>query len=158
MRGRDGQNAERIVHDCYRFWDECQRHRRGYNSVGVVERWIKYNVDAAVSDLEGGIDVVQRDHDGRFPIDGLTNSEVLEAIGIRKVLNWIKNRRNSRVIIECDYQSVVSWSNSAKNQLSPAYLIIKNRRNSKVWTCGVMIYLLLRIFRLTVEDNLTMST
>lgn len=101
---KDFQNLDRL-----RKW---QKPRQG---------WLKINTDAAIfTELNNtGFGWVLRDHEGRMmaapthSIPGLVDPCAAEALGIREVLSWIKNRGLSKIVVESDALVVVNAINGS---------------------------------------------
>ncbi|XP_062112468.1 uncharacterized protein LOC133823623 [Humulus lupulus] len=106
----------------------------------VLEQWtkpqigmIKVNVDGALFDNEGyfGFGMVARGSEGGF-IEAFQSSSkgrvipnMVEALGIKEALSWIKRKGWSKVILESDCLNVVNAIKSTSCMVSPYGLLIQ---------------------------------
>uniref|UniRef100_A0A803QRG6 RNase H type-1 domain-containing protein n=1 Tax=Cannabis sativa TaxID=3483 RepID=A0A803QRG6_CANSA len=107
-------------------WKNAQSRKGGALLVDVInnvsELWrkpmlntVKVNVDRAIFEAQNkfGFGCVGRDSNGRLFTTffasrvGLVKPEIVETIGIKKVLSWIKKKQWANVIIETDALLVV---------------------------------------------------
>ncbi|XP_060965704.1 uncharacterized protein LOC133034606 [Cannabis sativa] len=113
-------------------WKNAQSQKGGALLVNDInnacERWrkpvfntVKVNVDGAIFEAENkfGVGCVARDSNGclittlsvsRF---GLVKAEIVEIIGIKEALRWIKKKQWTNVVIETDALVVVQAINSS---------------------------------------------
>lgn len=59
-----------------------------------------------------------------FPVDNQKDPQLLEALGIRSALEWIKERNRTKVIIESDCSSIVESIRSNKGSSSMTGMVI----------------------------------
>lgn len=95
-----------------------------------VEGWIKANVDASTNASIGGIGIMFQEYRDHFigvfalPMVGQKCPEVLEVSGIKEFLTWLKERNQSKVIMESDYAVAVNAIKSGGVTRSNVSMII----------------------------------
>ncbi|KAM6569080.1 hypothetical protein CsatB_017065 [Cannabis sativa] len=115
------------------------------NKVDGVERWtkpetntIKLNVDAAIFEREEqyGFGIVARDHCGNCLearagcFGGIYSAAVVEALGIKEALSWIKTKNWVHVVVETDSLVTVQAIRSSQTMGSTFGLIIQDCRSA----------------------------
>lgn len=99
--------------------------------------WTNANVNASFGAESGGI--------GRFAgsfatqIVGRNDPEVLEALALREVLRWLKDRRRQNIVIDCDCATVVSAINSVTDSISAVGMIIQDCKPLLSTLNGVLV-------------------
>ncbi|XP_030477881.1 uncharacterized protein LOC115694919 [Cannabis sativa] len=124
-----------------------------------AERWtksdmdiIKLNVDAAILEREEqyGFGIVARDHFGSCleartgSFGGVYPAAVIEALGIKEALSWIKAKNWSHVVIETDILVVVQAVRSSQTLGSTFGLIIQDYRLALLSLPNVHLYFVKR--------------
>ena len=97
-------------------------------------RWIKVNVDVAVFCNRSitGLGSVVRDSSGSFISAHGTiyqmqlHPHMVETMGFREVLSWIKRSHLSKVVVEMDAQVVFNALHSSQFAFSPFAMLIEN--------------------------------
>lgn len=90
------------------------------------------NVNVAVWERNGAFSAVIRDSNGRFvggfsrKILYIIDPSILEALAIREVLAWLKERRKSKVIVESDCLQVCNGINKGNVMNSELGVIIQD--------------------------------
>lgn len=86
--------------------------------------WMKINVDGTIFSDRGVMGAVMGDHNGHFlgglakPFMHKTTSALVEALGVREMLSWIRDRGRSKVIVEMDCLQIVQAIKRNEEQLS----------------------------------------
>ncbi|XP_060957652.1 uncharacterized protein LOC133029176 [Cannabis sativa] len=115
------------------------------NKVDGVEHWtkpetntIKLNVDASIFEREEqyGFGIVARDHGGNCLearagcFGGIYSAAVVEALGIKEALSWIKTKNWVHVVVETDSLVTVQAIRSSQIMGSTFGLIIQDCRSA----------------------------
>ncbi|KAM6576521.1 hypothetical protein CsatB_028358 [Cannabis sativa] len=129
------------------------------NKVDGVERWtkpetntIKLNVDAATIEREEqyGFGIVARDHFGNCLearagcFGGVYSAAVIEALGIKEALSWIKTKNWDYVVVETDSLVTVQAIRSSQTVGSTFDLIIQDCRSALFSLPNVHLYFIKR--------------
>lgn len=106
---------------------------------------IKLNIDGAIFDVDGkfGFGCVARNHVGEV-IDVMAEArqeivqpEVVEALGVKEALSWIKAKGWNRVQVESDCLTTIQAINNSISMVSMFGLIIEDCRSFGLnWACG----------------------
>ncbi|XP_030502854.2 uncharacterized protein LOC115718027 [Cannabis sativa] len=129
------------------------------NKVDGGERWIKpetntikLNVDAAIFEKEEqyGFGIVARDHFGNCLearagcFGGVYSAAVIEALGIKEALSWIKTKNWDHVVVETDSLVTVQAIRSSQIMGSTFGLVIQDCRSALLSLPNVNLYFVKR--------------